>query len=169
MLAFNKRIIYLFASLGALAFFPNNNVSLKKTAARIQWKQQNVEKNNYNQEVQGPRLIVKKATQPKVDNFSKSFCFFTAPGFGNGVYVAEIPETQENNFELYWDTTISDPNFANIYLEIYNPRIGALLYRTKILFTNCTFEFESGAFYLIEFSATTNLYTNVHLSCKEVL
>ena len=75
MLAFNKRIIYLFASLGTLAFFPNNSVSLKKTAARIQWKQQNVEKNNYNQEVQRPRLIVKKATQPKVDNFSKSFCF----------------------------------------------------------------------------------------------
>lgn len=166
MLAFNKRIIYLFSSLGALAFFPNNSVSLKKTAARIQWKPQNVEKNNYNQEVQGPRFIVKKATQPKVDNFSK---FFTAPGFGNGVYVAEIPETQENNFELYWDTTISDPNFANIYLEIYNPRIGALLYRTNILFTNCTFEFESGVLYLIEFFATTNLYTNVHLSCKEVL
>ena len=119
MLAFNKRIICLFASLGVLACFPNNSVSLKKTAARIQWKPQNVEKNNYNQEVQVPGFIVKKATRPKVDNLSKSFCFFTAPGFGNGVYVAEIPETQENNFELY-EVKLIDNALANYDYAGYN-------------------------------------------------
>ena len=100
---------------------------------------------------------------------SKGFTFALGKTISRRSFLVSQSSKRNISFYANWDTTISDPNFANIYLEIYNPRIGTLLYRTNILFTNCTFEFESGALYLIEFSATTDLYTNVHLSCKEVL
>ena len=100
---------------------------------------------------------------------NKGFTFPLGKAISRSSFLVRQSSNRTISFYANWDTVISDPNFPNVYLEIYNARIGTLLYRTNILFTNCAFEFESGTLYLIEFSAITDLYTNVHLSCKEVL
>ena len=70
-------------------------------------------------------------------------------------------------FLAYWDTSVSDPNFPSIYMSIYNPRLSASVSIANILFSSFTFSFDANTLYLIEFSATTSIYANIHLHIKE--
>ena len=137
MFAFNKRILCLLTSLGALAFCPKNSTNLKKAATHNQCNPQSIVKNDYNQEVQVPGFIVKMATLPMIDNLSTSFCFFTSSGFGNGIYVAETPETQENNFKIYEvkliDNAIANYDYAGYNSLRSNPYVVEFLYEGEQL------------------------------------
>ncbi len=79
-----------------------------------------------------------------------------------------ISQSSAKNVEFYayWDTAESSSNFPNIYLHIYNARIGTLLASTNILYTSCSFNFSADTLYLIEFSAQSDYFTDVHIDLK---
>ncbi len=79
-----------------------------------------------------------------------------------------ISQSSAKNVEFYayWDTAESSSNFPNIYLHIYNARIGTLLASTNILYTSCSFSFSADTLYLIEFSAQSDYFTDVHVDLK---
>jgi|GEM_PF-6852426 len=69
-------------------------------------------------------------------------------------------------FYAYWDTAESSSDFPNIYLQIYNARMGTLLSSTNILNTSCSFAFSADILYLIDFSANSDYFTDVHVDLK---
>lgn len=79
-----------------------------------------------------------------------------------------VSQSSAKNIEFYayWDTAESSSNFPNIYLRIYNARIGTLLASTNILYTSCSFNFSADTLYLIEFSAQSDYFTDVHVELK---